>query len=497
MKVILNGNVPINRYYVQMLCMIYFPGVKFSESEDAEDDGLRLSVDVQRIDDVIKAQCTLTALGKEGSAEREKEISDGITEDKAIKLAIGAAMLALGEELLSYRPSWGMLIGVRPSKVAMEKLLEGNSKTKVRKILRNDYFVTVKKAALATDVALAEKAIIGNPDKKDCSVYISIPFCPTRCAYCSFVSYTSKKLLSLIPEYLIRLCSDIEATFAMAKKHGLNVKTVYIGGGTPTILTATELEMLLSKIYDCIDVSSLEEYTLEAGRPDTIDAEKLAIAAKYGVTRMSVNPQSLCDKVLSGVGRSHTTEEFFRAYDIARSSGIKYINTDLIAGLPGDTFKTFSETFDKILELSPDNITVHTFCVKKSAELMQRGPTIFSRKGGDAVKCVDYSQLRAMQEGYKPYYMYRQKNTVGNLENVGFAKPGSEGLYNIYMMEEVHTILAAGAGAVTKLLEYKGALEGKTRIKRLFNPKYPYEYLRNDNMVEIEKAAEEFFAEEI
>ena len=497
MKLFLNGNIPINRYYVQMLCMIYFPGVKFSESENAEDDGLCLTVNVKREEDTVKAECTLFAMGKEGSAVKEKNVEDGVTEDRATKLAIGAAMLAIGEELLSYRPSWGMLIGVRPSKVAMERLLEGNSKTKVRKMLRNDYFVTVKKAALATDVALAERAIIGSPDKKDCSIYVSIPFCPTRCAYCSFVSYTSKKLLSLIPEYLVRLCKDIEVTFANVRRLGLNVKTVYIGGGTPTILTAPQLEMLLSKIYDCTDVNALEEYTLEAGRPDTIDAEKLAIAAKYGVTRMSVNPQTLCDKVLSGVGRNHTTDEFYRAYDIARNSGIKYINTDLIAGLPGDTFKTFAESFDKIVELEPDNITVHTFCVKKSAELMHQGPSIFSRKGGDAVKCVDYSQLRAMQEGYKPYYMYRQKNTVGNLENVGFAKPGSEGLYNIYMMEEVHTILAAGAGAVTKLVEYKPEGEGKTRIKRLFSPKYPFEYLREDNTEEITRCAEEFFAEEI
>ncbi len=496
MKIFLDGNIPINRYYVQMLCMIYFPGVKFSESADSEDDGLSLSVNVYKNGDIIKAKCTLRAFEKEGSAEKERSTSE-YTEDRATKLAIGAAMLSIGEELLSYKPSWGMLIGVRPSKVAMEKLLEGNSKTKVRNILKNDYFVSLKKAALATDVAIAERAIIGTPDKKDCSIYISIPFCPTRCAYCSFVSYTSRKLLALIPEYLIKLCEDIDAIFKIVKNNNLKVKTVYIGGGTPTILNPDELEMLLSKIYDCIDVNTLEEYTLEAGRPDTITAEKLAIAAKYGVNRMSVNPQSLCSNVLMGVGRSHTPDEFYRAYDIARNSGIKYINTDLIAGLPGDSFKTFSETFDKITDLSPDNITVHTFCVKKSADLIQKGPEIFSRKGGDAVKCVDYSQLRAMQNGYKPYYMYRQKNTVGNLENVGFAKPGSEGLYNIYMMEEVHTILAAGAGAVTKLLEYKPSGEGKTRIKRLFNPKYPFEYLKESGMPEMERAAEEFFASDI
>lgn len=494
MKIFLDGNIPINRYYVQMLCMIYFPGIKFSESEDAEDDGLRLYVHATKEEETVKVDCTLLFGDKQGNAVRECKIEKGRTEDKATKLAIGAAMMALGEELLSYRPSWGMLIGVRPSKVAMERLLEGNSKTKVRKILTTEYFVTPKKAALATDVALAERAIIGTPDKKDCSIYISIPFCPTRCAYCSFVSYTSKKLLSLIPEYVIRLCRDIESTFETVRRNGLNVKTIYIGGGTPTILTAPQLRMLLSKISECTDVTRLEEYTLEAGRPDTIDAEKLAIASEFGVTRMSVNPQSLCDKVLSGVGRNHTSDEFFRAYDIARNSGIKYINTDLIAGLPGDNFKTFSSTYEKILELAPDNITVHTFCVKKSAELITKGPDVFSRSGGDAVKCVDFSQLRAMREGYKPYYMYRQKNTVGNLENVGFAKPGAEGLYNIYMMEEVHTILAAGAGAVTKLVDYKAAGEGKTTLKRLFNHKYPFEYLRQENAEEMARAADEFFA---
>ena len=279
MKLDLCGNVSINRYYVQMLCMIYFPGVKFAEGENAEDDGLYLRANVTKEDDTIKASCFLSAMGKEGSAERERKIENGISEDRAIKLAIGSAMLAIGEEVLSYKPSWGMLIGVRPSKVAMEKLLEGNSKTKVRKLLRSDYSVTVKKAALATDVAIAERAIIGEPKKNDCRIYISIPLCPTRCAYCSFVSYTSKKLLSLIPEYLIRLCQDIKNVFALAKKHEMNVKTIYIGGGTPTILTADQLRLLLSTVAECIDVSTLLEYTLEAGRPDTIDAEKLAVAA--------------------------------------------------------------------------------------------------------------------------------------------------------------------------------------------------------------------------
>ena len=287
-------------------------------------------------------------------------------------------------------------------------------------------------------------------------------------------------MLSLIPDYLALLKEEIREKFRIIKELGLRVLTVYIGGGTPTILTAPQLRELLEVVNEGTDVSALLEFTLESGRPDTIDAEKMAIAKAYGVTRVCVNPQTLCDEVLHGIGRSHTTEDFYRAYDIAKKSGIKCINTDLIVGLPGDTFTTFSATFDEILRLDPENITVHTFCVKRAAEILRQDNRIYNLRGGDAGKCVDYSQIRAADAGYLPYYMYRQKNMVGNYENVGFAKPGFEGLYNIYMMEEVHSIFAAGAGAVTKLMEYAAPESGKkTVITRLFNPKYPYEYLDN------------------
>jgi len=262
---------------------------------------------------------------------------------------------------------------------------------------------------------------------------------------------------------------------------GLRVLTVYIGGGTPTILSAEQLRTLLSTVASCTDVSALREYTLESGRPDTIDSEKMAIAKAFGVTRVCVNPQTLCDEVLRGVGRCHSAQDFYRAYDIARQSGIDCINTDLIVGLPGDKFSSFAQTYDEILRLSPENITVHTFCVKKSAEILREGKRVYNLRGGDAGKCVDYSQIRAAEAGYQPYYMYRQKNMVGNFENVGFAKPGTECLYNIYMMEEVHSIFAAGAGAVTKLVDYAPAGSGKKSvIERLFNDKYPYEYLNAD-----------------
>ena len=439
--------------------------------------------------------------GKICEAEYFAEQKDGRTEERTLKLSVGGAVLAALGDLVSYRPAWGMMIGVRPSKVASEMLNAGISKTRVKKILNSDYLVIPKKAALATDIAVTEKRIIGERSPKDCSVYISIPFCPSRCTYCSFVSYTSKRLLDLIPEYIERLKVDIRANFETIDRLGLRVRTLYIGGGTPTILSEDQLRDLLSYISSLTDVSTLEEYTMEAGRPDTITEEKLSVAREYGVTRISVNPQSLSDDVLYSIGRHHTAEDFYRAFSDARRAKIKTVNVDLIAGLPGDNFKRFSVTMDKVLQLTPENITVHTFCVKKSAEILKQRSDVYSVRGGDAGKCVDYSQIKAQQAGYIPYYMYRQKNTVGNYENVGFALHGHEGLYNIYMMEEIHSIFAAGAGAVTKLVDNRTVIDAtatadeKKTIERLFHQKYPYEYLAEDRSIQFAQKAEEFYRE--
>lgn len=492
MKLTVTGD--INAFYVQTLCMIFFPGEKFVENQEITEDTPIMEVKVQNSETGSYAWAKLTYQGKVAEAEKTVEFIPQVTKQRTAKIAAGNVVLAVGSEILGYRPSWGMLTGVRPSKVAMEMLLNGNSKAKVRKILSNDYFVIPKKAALATDIARREEKIMGNPDIKDCSIYISIPFCPSRCSYCSFVSYTTPKLLSLIPTYLDKLCEDLTSVLDTVVELGLNLKTIYIGGGTPTILTEEQLEKLLSLIDSKIDVSSLEEFTLEGGRPDTITEGKLAVAKKYGVTRVSVNPQSLNEQVIKSIGRSHSIEEFYKAFEIARNSGIKCINTDLIAGLPGDTFKYFSATFDKIIALEPENITVHTFCVKKAADILTQNQNIYSIRGGDVGKCVDYSQLRAQAAGYLPYYMYRQKNTVGNFENVGFAQEGTEGLYNIYMMEEVHSILSVGAGAVTKLVEYYPANIASTKIIRHFNPKYPYEYLDNYSSANVIEEIKKFYA---
>ena len=491
MKLILEGN--INAYYVQTLCMIFFPGAKFGVAAQEDPNAPELYLRMTEQADGVDVYVCVAVEGKRAECERFYAYTPDADKAKTAKIACGAAVITACGEILGYRPSWGMLTGVRPSKVATELLQAGFSKTRVKRILSSEYFVIPKKAALATDVAINEQKLIGNPSPKDCSVYISIPFCPTRCSYCSFVSYTSPKLLNLIPDYLLHLAKDLEAMFAKIKQLGLRICTIYIGGGTPTILTADQLRFLLSKISELTDVTALEEYTLESGRPDTITAEKMAVAKEYGVTRVCVNPQSLCEAVLQSIGRCHSAEDFLRAYDIARCSGITNINTDLIIGLPGDTFKTFSATFDQILALRPENITVHTFCIKKAAEILRQGNGIYSLRGGDAGKCVDYSQLKTQQEGYLPYYMYRQKNTVGNYENVGFSIEGAEGRYNVYMMEEVHSIFALGAGAVSKMVNYRPIDGGKPIIERLFYPKYPYEYLRDESTGEKIKAMEDFY----
>lgn len=491
MKLILDGN--INVYYIQTLCMIFFPGAKFGAADQEDPEAPVLEVKLTECEEGMEAVATVTFEGKSETATKFEAFSTLTSREKLAKLVCGAAVVAACGARLSYRPSWGMLTGVRPSKVATELLQLGFSKTRVKKMLTSDYLVIPKKASLATDVALIEQRIIGIPDKRDCSVYISIPFCPSRCSYCSFVSYTSKKLLDLIPQYLIHLAEDIRAMLAKIRELGLRLRTVYIGGGTPTILTADQLRFLLSVVAENTDVNALEEYTLESGRADTITAEKFAVAKEYGVTRVCVNAQSLCDEVLQNIGRSHNAEDFLRAFSVARESGIPYINTDLIVGLPGDSFRSFSRSFDTVMGLRPENITVHTFCVKKASDILRQDSHIYSLRGGDAGKCVDYSQLKSAQEGYRPYYMYRQKNTVGNFENVGFALDGAECKYNIYMMEEVHSIFAAGAGAVSKLVDYRPEDGGKPVIQRLFYPKYPYEYLEDHSTAEKMAEMEAFY----
>ena len=476
---ILNIEGDINRYYVQTLCMVYFPGSTFGENEESSEGTPEVTVSVSNndTDETVNAHVTIRLNDKVTSATETVSLHEEVTVATPAALAVGRALFAAGKDLLGYIPPWGILTGVRPAKIARSLIKSGNGINKSKRILRDEYFLNPQKAALAVSVASNEARLLKRTDKDTCSLYISIPFCPSRCSYCSFVSYTTPRLLSMIDDYVEALLVEIDGIFDVIKMTGLKLSTVYIGGGTPTTLTPAQLKRIFKKIRQHIDPFSLDEFTLEAGRPDTITAEKLAVAKKYGVTRISVNPQTLNNDILRDIGRRHTVEDFYAAYEIAKKSGIRDINVDLIAGLPGDDFKNFSETIDKIIELAPTNITVHTFCVKKASDALRNNSGIYSAAGGDAGKCVSYSQLRTKFAGYKPYYMYRQKNTIGNLENVGYSLEGHEGLYNVYMMEEVQTIFAVGAGAVTKLVNHNPE-EGQKAIERISNPKYPYEYLR-------------------
>ncbi len=486
----------IKPYYIQTLAMTYFPGARFPELDNISDADMRVFVEVIEREGEIVGNVALRC-GAENYRHTETVKADSVHGDidRAIKVAAGKAFMKAAEKMTGFIPPWGILTGVRPAKVATELLEKGFTPEQCAEIIKEDYAVSPIKARLATDVAVAEGKIITPQSRRECSVYVGIPFCPTRCAYCSFVSYTSPKLLSLIPDYLDALENDIDGIFSVIRELGMNVSTVYIGGGTPTILDAHRLDRLLGKINS--HVSGLTEFTLEAGRPDTITREKLNVAATHGVDRISVNTQTLNDEVLKKIGRAHDTKMFFEAYEAARECGIPNINVDLIAGLPYDTTESFRDTVDRVIALDPENITVHTFSVKRSSEFKTEGR--FDADSRTAADSVAYSQSALTEAGYLPYYMYRQKNTVGNLENVGYAKPDHEGLYNIYMMEEVHTVFAAGASSVTKLVSVPD-VDGNVRIERLFQPKYPYEYLDNhrgetakEKLDVMRKTALEFF----
>jgi len=300
---------------------------------------------------------------------------------------------------------------------------------------------------------------------------VGIPFCPTRCAYCSFVSHSVKKSMKLVAPFFDALMEEIDATAAQVKALGLVPVSIYMGGGTPTTLSAEQLDILLTKLKTVFDLSAVRENTVEAGRPDTITMEKLEVLKKHGVSRISVNPQTMTDSVLEAIGRKHTARDILDAFAMVRQVGGMAINMDLIAGLPTDTPESFRSTMDAVMELAPENITVHTLSLKKGARLMDEGgdiPTPASVK-----EMVDYAHALLREGGYEAYYLYRQKNMSGGFENTGWCKPGYENLYNIFIMEELCSIIAMGAGGSTKLVRPDG------KIERIFAPKYPNEYIAN------------------
>ena len=385
---------------------------------------------------------------------------------------------------------WGILTGVRPVKL-LRRLAEESSEEQAVKKFEKDFFVSNEKIALSRETEHNERKILELSKPESFSLYVGIPFCPSRCSYCSFVMASIERAEKLIEPYTKLLCEEIKRTAEIANKLGLRLETVYFGGGTPTTLSAEQLDTVLGTVNNSFDMSTCREFTVEAGRPDTIDIAKLFALKENKVDRISINPQTVNDEVLKTIGRKHTAQQFFDAFELARKCGFDNINTDLIAGLPTDTPESFKNSLDSIVRLNAECITVHTLCMKRASRLTTEGVTLDLQQARDAREMLAYTQNILGQNEYIPYYMYRQSRMVGNLENVGWSKNGFESLYNVYVMDETHTILACGSGGVTKLKR-----NNPDYLERIFNFKYPYEYIdRFDELIQRKSVIMQFYGQ--
>ena len=368
-------------------------------------------------------------------------------------------------------PDWGALTGVRPAKLVRSLLDRGLTRGQVAERFRSRYFVSPARTALAVRCAAYAQQALEQIEDNTVSLYLGIPFCPSRCAYCSFVSSSIEKSADLIAPYVDALCEEVRKTGQLLRERGQKVTSVYIDGGTPTTLSAEQLARLMDVTANAMDFSGLREYTVEAGRPDTITPEKLRAIRAGGADRVSINTHTMEDAVLERIGRRHSAQDVVRAYEQARAAGFPVINMDTIAGLDGDTPEGFAHTIEQLVQLDPENITVHTLAIKRGADLSDRAGN--AAQQDTVAQMLDFAMDCLPRAGYGPYYLYRQKFSAGGFENVGWCKPDTESFYNIAMMEEIQTILSCGAGGVSKRVE-----RDTGRITRYNAPKYPREYLQ-------------------
>lgn len=437
--------------------------------EDTRWAVVTMSEDAERVEFTTEIGCD----GTTGRCAYAYPLSgDDYAREGQRRHALGLSFFGAAKEALGVTPPWGSLTGVRPTKVALALLKEGGRAYAERE-LKETYSVTAERRRLAVEAAEAGQRAAEALKPDDISLYVGIPFCPTRCAYCSFVAQSVEKTFAMVEPYLDALCAEIEAAGEMVRETGLHIRSFYMGGGTPTTLTAPQMDRLLTALETHFDFASIAELTIEAGRPDTITAEKLDVLKNHHVTRLSVNPQSMNDAVLTAIGRRHTAEDIRRAMALVKRAGFPHVNMDLIAGLPEDTPESFTRSLDECLTMGADNITVHTLSLKKGSRITLEGSRIPS--ADDVAQMLDYANETLRKHGYAPYYLYRQKYMSGSFENVGWTMPEAESLYNIYIMEELHGILSLGAGGSTKMV---GRGEpGDALIRRVFNAKYPKEYM--------------------
>ena len=460
-----------DRYAVEQLQMSLFSSLQEGEVESA----------LHRGKVWLTAVTTVTLNGKTTRAIRRLKAKDETVRlrRRILQQSLYLAALPHLEEV----PAWGALAGVRPTKLSTKHLLEGGSVSGADRLLKDVYFVTPERRQLALDCSASTVRAVEQTRDTDISLYVGIPFCPTRCSYCSFVSRTVGKQTHKLDGYLQALYKELAHTGKLLASSGKTIRTIYIGGGTPTTLSAPQLGQLLDTIRESFDLSRCMEFTVEGGRPDTLDGEKLRTIRQHGADRMSINPQTLEDTVLRACGRPHTAADVVRSYREAQAAGFTAINMDLIAGLPQDTYDGFRQSLDGVAALGPANITVHTLALKKGADLFEKNVPLPGYR--EVAAMVDYanSTLRAL--GYKPYYLYRQKYMSGSFENVGWSKDGADCLYNIYMMEETHTILSLGGGGMNKVNLPDGS------IQRFHNPKFPEQYM--EQIDDVLRQKEELF----
>ncbi len=470
MKLTLSGHD--DRYAVEQLQMALFP-------EGTEGDAVSA---LHRGQTWLTATAKITIDGRTATASRRLKAGEETVRLRR-RILQQSYYLAAAQQLPSV-PAWGALAGVRPTKITTKHLLEGGTPKSADKLMKDVYYVTEDRRRLAVDCSISTVKAAGLLDEQDLSLYVGIPFCPTRCTYCSFVSRTIGRKTELLDPYLEALMQEIQVTGRLLAQSGRHLRTIYIGGCTPTTLTSPQMARLLDAIGESFDLSRCIEFTVEGGRPDTLDFEKLKTIRDHGADRMSINPQTMEDHVLRACGRPHKAADVIRAYGEAVDAGFRAINMDLIAGLPQDDFDGFRRSLDTVAALNPANITVHTLALKKGADLFEKREGLSSAEAVTAM--VDYANKTLRTLGYRPYYLYRQKYMSGSFENVGWSRDDLDCLYNIYMMEEVHTILSLGGGGMNKVNLPGG------RLQRFHNPKFPEQYI--EMLPDVLRQKEELFA---
>lgn len=489
MKLYLRGHD--YKYAAEQIMLTLFPNER-PEYPEGKPCGDRAELSLNIGDSYGTAFCKLVRGEIESRARasfRTSDIKDDLSRDKLCQRAIKNAFYRAALKSGLKKPAWGALTGVRPGKIFCS-LMENLSPEEAEKRFITDYDVTPERARLCRETSLETLKVIDALSTDDVCLYVGIPFCPTRCSYCSFVSQSVEKSMKLIPPFVDALMDEIEATAEVINKLGKKIISIYMGGGTPTTLSASQLERLCSKLEECFNLENVREYTVEAGRPDTITEDKLRVLKAHGVSRVSVNPQTMSDSVLEAIGRRHTAQDIIDALALVRKVGGFEVNMDLIAGLTSDTVSGFEDTLNKVLALEPDNITVHTLALKKGSRITLEGSALPT--DAEVSDMLDIAGQKLRKAGYYPYYLYRQKFMSGGFENVGWAKKGTQNIYNICIMEELCSIIALGGGGSTKLVA-----PGAGKNIRIFDPKYPNEYINNiEKICRDKQAITDFFLKE-